>query len=163
VSHAVSGGAERFSLSLLHPLLHGFSASQGHGFAHEPDDRPPGRVFLPQDEPCPSPSGGVVQPELGTLAIAKMALTEGDRTSWAQPCQFAADRRLGSERRLGGPRMCSIRIIQLCVLVCLRRGSARYCSAAEPDGEAVLGVPERDVDVELVDGPQPQSKSKSPV
>jgi hypothetical protein len=36
----------------------------------------------------------VVQPEPGTLAIAKMALTEGDRTSWAQPCQFAADRRL---------------------------------------------------------------------
>src|SRR5436309_10835648 len=43
----------------------------------------------------------------------------------------------------------------------VRRGSARYCSAAEPDGEAVVGVPERDVDVELVHGPQP--KSKSPV
>lgn len=42
-----------------------------------------------------------------------------------------------------------------------RRGSARYRSAAEPDGEAVVGVPERDVDVELVDGPEP--KSKSPV
>ncbi len=34
-------------------------------------------------------------------------------------------------------------------------------SAAEPDGEAVIGVPERDVDIELVHGPEP--KSKSPV
>jgi hypothetical protein len=29
----------------------------------------------------------------------------------------------------------------------------------EPDGEAVVGVAERDVDVELVHDPQPQSKS----
>jgi anti-anti-sigma factor len=35
----------------------------------------------------------------------------------------------------------------------VRRGSAGYGSAAEPDGEAVVGVPERDVDVELVHGP----------
>jgi hypothetical protein len=81
VSRAVSGGAGRFSLSLLHPLLQKLSASQRHGFAREPGDRPPGRVFLPQDQPCPSPSGGVVQPEPRTLAIAKMVITEGDRTS----------------------------------------------------------------------------------
>jgi hypothetical protein len=41
----------------------------------------------------------------------------------------------------------------------VRRGSAGYRSAAEPDGEAVVGVPERDVDVELVHGPKPKSKS----
>jgi ABC-type transporter Mla MlaB component len=35
----------------------------------------------------------------------------------------------------------------------VRCGSARYRSAAEPDGEAVVGVPERDADVELVHGP----------
>jgi hypothetical protein len=43
----------------------------------------------------------------------------------------------------------------------VRRGLAGYRSAAEPDGEAVVGVPERDVDVELVHGPEP--KPKSPV
>src|SRR5579859_1350588 len=42
-----------------------------------------------------------------------------------------------------------------------RRGSARYRPAAEPDGEAIVGMPERDVDVKLVHGPQP--KAKSPV
>jgi hypothetical protein len=74
VSGAVSDGAGRFSLSLLHPLLQGFRASQGHGLAQEPDGGLARWVFLPQDEPCPSPSGGVVQPEPGTLAIAKMAI-----------------------------------------------------------------------------------------
>ena len=40
----------------------------------------------------------------------------------------------------------------------VRRGSASYCSAAEPDREAVVGVPERDVEVELVHDPQPIPK-----
>lgn len=41
----------------------------------------------------------------------------------------------------------------------VRCGSASYCSAAEPGREAVVGIPERDVEVELVNDPQPISKS----
>jgi hypothetical protein len=57
VSGAVSDGAGRFSLSLLHPLLQGFRASQGHGLAQEPDDGLVRWVFLPQDEPLAANDG----------------------------------------------------------------------------------------------------------
>src|SRR5215471_21737903 len=42
-----------------------------------------------------------------------------------------------------------------------RRGgrSGRAREVPEPNGEAIIGVPERDVDVKLVHDPQPESKA----
>jgi anti-sigma B factor antagonist len=63
----------------------------------------------------------------------------------ASPGPAATTKNCGSRPRADRPPMRS--------RLPVRPGSARYGSAAEPDGEAVVGVPERDVDVELVHGP----------